>query len=164
MADGLEQLKTDIGALITKVNDMTPSADEVTPENATDLLGDSYVQCIEAMAQAAVLAFNHVAGELQVTGFQASVAALQAFGRMQHVEGPFMIARLEKALFPQYSITASVDEWATSDDSLAWLREQARNKISENEHRSSDIAPAVWAHWQMLAAAPETAPVDGEDG
>lgn len=143
----LDGLRDAIAAAIERVTAATPK-EEITLENA-DTFSDSYTACIEAMRDASVLAFNYVADQLGVTGFQASVAALQAYGTVMHIDGPFMMQRLEDALYPQYDLPGRVLQWMDSEDSQRWLVEQATLRLSgDTEH----VAPGVLAHWEDIKA------------
>lgn len=143
----LQQLQEAIELRLRRVTEATPTG-PVDLDNYA-LLGDGYVACIEAMRDAAVMAFNYVAAELGVTGFQASVAALQAYGMEMGIDGPFMFLRLEDALYPQYDVIGKVNEWVGSESSRTWLREQAQKKLSISNR--DQVASAVWERWQTLA-------------
>ncbi len=107
-----------------------------------------YGTCVYAMSLAAVAAFNYVAGQLGVTGFQASCADLDVLRRTRRFKGPFMVIDAENALYPQYDLPArlakSMTEWAP------WLKTEAEKLLAENnEHTHPDVV----AHWKRLAGA-----------
>ena len=104
-----------------------------------------YGTCVYAMSLAAVAAFNYVAHELGVTGFQASCADLDFLRRTRHLKGPFMIINAEDALYPQYDILAKIRKALV--DWKPWLAEQATQKLNDTEHAHPDVI----AHWQELA-------------
>ena len=125
--------------------------------------GSGYEKSADAMWKAAAAAFNLVAREVGATGFQASWAALKFYGEVMHVECPFMIVRLEDALFPQYDIPGRVRGWM--DESGEWVREKAAEKLAAYEadpvhdwtddegveHHTPTASPHVVEHWRALA-------------
>lgn len=104
-----------------------------------------YGTCVYALSLAASAAFNYVAGQLGVTGFQASCADLDFLRRTRSIKGPFILLKAEDALFPQSLPREKLDraevEW------LPWLKEEAKKKLTE----SGGAHPAVLAHWKELA-------------
>jgi hypothetical protein len=143
----LEQLKDAIDLRIRQVTEATPQ-EEMTLENS-DLFGDGYMKCIEAMRDAAVMAFDYVASELGVTGFQASVAALQAYGMVMHIDGPFMMLQLRDALYPQSNPVERVEEWLSQESSRTWLQEQVAERMGDT-FIPEGIHPTVLAHWHAI--------------
>lgn len=105
-----------------------------------------YGTCCYAMSLAATAAFNYVASQLGVTGFQASCADLDIIRRTRNIDGPFMLIRGEDMLYPQYNLQEKLREamegWST------WAAEQAREKLAT----SPDASERVIAHWKQLAA------------
>lgn len=67
-----------------------------------------YGTCVYAMSMAATAAFNYVARQLGVTGFQASCADMDVLRRTRRIKGPFMLVDSDKMLYPQYSIERDV--------------------------------------------------------
>lgn len=122
------------------------TAEELTAYIATlvDRQHD-YGTCVYAMSLASVAALNYVAGQLGVSGFQASCADLDILRRTRSMEGPFMIIKVEDELYPQYNLREKVDEFIVSQ--REWLREQAKAKLAKT--RSGN--PRVIAHWEALA-------------
>lgn len=109
-----------------------------------------YGTCVYAMSMAAVAAFNYVASELGVTGFQASCADMDILRRTRHLTGPAMLLNGEDLLYPQYDVPAKVSKWIA--ECGPWLAEEAAKKIAE----APESHPNVMAHWQKLAALKET--------
>jgi hypothetical protein len=104
-----------------------------------------YGTCVYAMSMAATAAFNHVAGKLGVTGFQASCADLDVLRRTRRIDGPFMIVKGEDAMYPQCDPRRRLSEWL--EEISPWLKEQAEKKLSEFK----EAHPAVVAHWKKLS-------------
>jgi hypothetical protein len=106
-----------------------------------------YGTCVYAMSMAAVAAFNYVAGELEVTGFQSGCADMDVIRRTRRMKGPFMVIDGENALYPQYDLREKLNK--TLDEWGPWLKEQAAKKLLE----PGVVHPAVKAHWEKLAGA-----------
>lgn len=102
-----------------------------------------------AMSLAATAAFNYVAHVLGTTGFQANCADLDVLRRTRLIKGPLMIIKGEDALYPQYDLTGRLRK--ALDDWKPWLKEQAADKLKENECDEIKADPAVIAHWKYLA-------------
>lgn len=105
-----------------------------------------YGTCVYAMSMAAVAAFNYVASELGVTGFQASCADMDILRRTRSLDGPFMLIKGEDALYPQYDLPARLAE--ATESWKPWLKEQAEKKLTGD----LPTHPDVEAHWRKLAA------------
>lgn len=104
-----------------------------------------YGTCVYAMSMAAVAAFNYVASQLGVTGFQASCADLDIIRRTRRIDGPFALINAHDMLYPQYNIKRKVGEYLT--EWKPWAAEQAKQKLA-----SCDFAhPDVVSHWKDLA-------------
>jgi hypothetical protein len=105
-----------------------------------------YGTCVYAMSMAATAAFNYVAGQLSVTGFQASCADLDILRRTRSLNGPFIILKGEDMLFPQYDLQERLAEvmvqWRP------WVKEEAEKNLAKGE---SYVHPDVLAHWKKLA-------------
>lgn len=153
--------------------ELTPS-----PENATQLAhliesltvfecaadGEGYSKSAEAIWQAAVAAFDYVSRRVGATDFQASWAALKFYGEAMRVDGPFIILKVEDALYPHHDLPRRVQRFI--DEQRPWLRQQAAERLNgyevdpihissdeEGVERSSPTAhPSVVAHWRKLAA------------
>lgn len=122
---------------------------EPDPENPGSILSLGYEQSANALWQAALAAFNYVAREAGVSGFQASWAALTFYGKALHIEGPFGVVRGEEALYPQYDLPAKVESWI-EEDWADWLKEEAQKRL-DDEIYAVHAAPAVREHWEKLA-------------
>jgi hypothetical protein len=125
-----------------------------TPEELTAYINSlvdrqhDYGTCVYAMSLAATATFNYVAKKLGVTGFQASCADLDIVRRSRMIDGPFMILKIEDALYPQYDLHGKLDELLCGADTRKWLREKAAEKLAES---GGNAHPSVIAHWQRLA-------------
>lgn len=108
---------------------------------------DGYGKCVEVMWRAVWLAMEVVARELHVTGYQHSAATLTAFAKLRGIEGSFMVANLEDALFPASNPAAKVAQWLDEPENREWLGEQARERIERDGDRAH---PTVLAHWREL--------------
>lgn len=107
-----------------------------------------YNTSAEAATDAAVAAFNYVSSELGLTGFQAGWAGMQFIKRTKAIEGPFMIIKIEDALYPQYDIKQRVQDYL--EECKPWLKEQAQKKLDELDLNDT-ISLMVWEHWEKLA-------------
>lgn len=113
--------------------------------------GDGYQQSADAMWKAAVAAFNFASSEVGATGYQASWAALKFYQEAMNVKGPFIILKVEDALFPQYDLVGKLEKFL--EEQRDYLREKARESLAEsaeNDHKY--VHPNVLAHWEKLAA------------
>jgi hypothetical protein len=111
---------------------------------------DGYEKSADAMWQAALAAFEYVARKVGATGFQASWSALRFYGEAMNVRGPFMVVKIEDALYPQYDLPGRLAAYI--EENRGWLREQAVEKLAGIE-RDSLVHPNVEAHWRRLAEA-----------
>lgn len=110
-----------------------------------------YEQSADAMWKATLAAFEYAARKVGATGFQASWAALRFYGEAMGVKGPFIISKVEDALYPQYDLPGQLAKFL--EEQRPWLAEQAAQKIVETEGRDSMVHPNVLAHWQRLAGS-----------
>lgn len=126
-----------------------------SPESVEDLAAyieglvrrpHDYGTCVYAMSLAANAAFNFVAGQLGVSGFQASCADLDFLRRTRRMEDrPFAIVDGEKLLFPQYDIRRDVERYIK--EWTPWAAEKALEFLSTKEN----AAPRVVEHWKKIA-------------
>lgn len=108
-----------------------------------------YGTCVYAMSLAAVAAYEYVARQLGVTGFQSSCADMDIIRRNRRLDGPFMLVIGNDALYPQYNIPEKVTSFLR--DIRPWLGEQAREKLAEQETITIGHAhPDVVNHWKAL--------------
>jgi len=105
-----------------------------------------YGTCVYAMSLAATAAFNYVASQLGVTGFQASCADLDIVRRTRSIKGPFMLIDGEKMLYPQYDLHAILSE--AMNGWKEWAAKEAVKKLAE----TTSAHPDVVAHWKSLAS------------
>ncbi len=154
--ESLDHLYAEIADLIAAVGDS---------ERTLGIETDGYGKCVEAMWRAGYLATEYVAGQLGVTGFQHSVAMLHLYGRAMHIDGPFMMLKVQDALYPQYDLPGRLQEFL--DEQREWLAAQARERLAEYDakpthtwtddegvERTTPTAhPRVVEHWRRLAGA-----------
>lgn len=122
-----------------------------TPAQLTEYIaslvdrGHDYGTCCYALSLAASAAFNYVAHQLGVTGFQASCADLDFIRRNRSINGPFMLLKAEDALYPQYDLPGKLAE--AMEEWKPWLKEQAEKNLASKDQAH----PNVIAHWEKLA-------------
>lgn len=139
-----EELPAVIDAFIAGVSD---------PEVAYGPNKDGYDKCVEAMWRSAYVAHEYVASQLGVTGFQHSMSSLTLLGALNGIDGPYMLVKVENALYPQYDVVARVAEFLNSEDVRKWLVEQAEKKLAENGAADGRFAvPRVVDHWRAIVA------------
>lgn len=136
------------GSVLIMADQIARMIEDVTdPEVAYGPNRDGYGKCVEAMWRAAYLAMGVVARELGVTGFQHSMACGEAYRHLAGIDGPFIVLRLEDALYPQNDLHGRLAE--ALDDSRAWLARKATELLVEHPDAHRDVL----AHWRKLAAA-----------
>jgi hypothetical protein len=108
--------------------------------------GHDYNSSAEAVRDTAIEAFNLMGDLLGITGFQAGWAALEAYAKVQQIDGPLIMLKGEDLLYPQYDIPAKVATWIAEQEE--WLEEQATQKLV---NAGEDVHPAVRRHWEDLA-------------
>lgn len=112
-----------------------------------------YGTCVYAMSHAAVAAFNYVARQLGVTGFQAGCADLDI---LQHTRR-WRWGRLlnyEDLLYPQYCTDEYFPGWQAllADPTIVKrLAQTAQEKLRE----VPDVHETVRVHWNTLITAAE---------
>jgi hypothetical protein len=109
----------------------------------------SYEDAPNALAEAALLAFNFVASELGVSGYQASYADMVFLSKSRLIKGPFAIVKAEDMLYPQYDILKDVqkhlDTWSS------WVAEEATRRLKGSANLYSPSFTVI-DHWKKLAA------------
>jgi hypothetical protein len=127
----------------------TPKTPEELTAYITSLVeGDhDYGTCVYAMSMAANAAFNYVASNLGVTGFQASCADMDILRRTRSME-VFSINNMESLLYPQY---CNEEHFPTYRQLIAkhkdWLKAKAVKLLEERQNAASEVIE----HWEMLA-------------
>lgn len=106
--------------------------------------GHDYNSAPDAAANAALAAFNYVATELGMTGFQAGYAQMQFIKTSRHIEGPFMILDATQMLYPQYDPHNQVQEFL--EECKPALGEIAKKKLEEGPAH-----PSVEKRWREYA-------------
>ena len=97
---------------------------------------------------AATAMFNYICHREGLTGFQALCADLDILRRTRMIKGPFIILKLDDAMYPQYNLREKLESFLTDDSSLEWMRETAIKNLDENP----DAHPAVISHWRELTS------------
>jgi len=105
----------------------------------------TYGSCVYAMSKAAVATFNYVAGQLGVTGFQASCADMDILKRTRMLKGPFCIMDGENLLYPQYDLRARLNELIA--EWTPWAAKEAQERLDAGD----SACDSVREHWQRLA-------------
>lgn len=105
-----------------------------------------YGTCVYAMSMAAVAAFNYVANELGVTGFQASCADMDILRRTRNLEGPAILMNGADLLYPQYDLPQKLSDWIRNCS--PWLAEHAQKKLTDSPYAHPDVI----AHWRKLTS------------
>lgn len=116
----------------------------------SELMAQGYTKVAEALTEAAALAFNFVSAQAGATGAQAGFASMQLLGRLQRIEGPYMVVRAGDYLYPQYD--GRVRQFLEGPEVRQFLHERALEGLTH----SDPIAPDVMARYSLLAAAPDT--------
>ena len=113
-----------------------------------------YGTCVYAVSLASVATFNFMAGQLGITGFQASMADLDILRRTRNLKQGFRILNYENLLFPQY---LTREHFPTQDDLLEENKEElskeAKRLLAE---RDGDVHPEVKARWEYVASLVDT--------
>lgn len=113
-----------------------------------------YGTCVYAMSLAATAAFNFVAVQLGVTGFQASAADLDILRRTRHMEHGFRIVDYRDLLYPQHW-----DDARTPLFQEVLKHDEPRQRFAEAARKLFDGSPlaaeSVLAHWRSLAELAE---------
>jgi hypothetical protein len=104
-----------------------------------------YGTCVYAMSLASEAAYNYVASNLGVTGFQASCADLDLIRRTRRIKGPFIILKVEDELYPQYNSTERYREFVI--DSKDYLIKTSRENLASKDYAH----PNVIARWKYYA-------------
>jgi len=105
-----------------------------------------------AAAIVAEAAFNFMARELGLTGFQAGFASMRLVGRIKNIDGPFMIMKARDALYPQMDLRGHLQE--ALDEWKPWLQQEAQQLLDENQKRKETMRAHanVVARWRHLAS------------
>jgi hypothetical protein len=96
-----------------------------------------YGTCVYAMSLAAVAAFNYIASQLRVTGFQASCADLDVIRRTRGLEHPFAILNAGDLLYPQMDPLGQAAEFL--DEVRPTLAPAARKLLASAESAHPDV-------------------------
>jgi len=108
-----------------------------------------YGTCVYAMSLSAVAAFNFVASQLGVTGFQASCADMDILSRTRGWKWG-KILDYENLLYPQYCDDDHFPNAAALiEQNKAELAKRARVKLAAE---GGNAHPNVAAHWKYLSA------------
>lgn len=105
-----------------------------------------YNTSAEAPVEAALAAFNYVASEVGLTGFQAGWGQMQFIKRSRGLKHPFMLLDSSLMLYPQYNLSNDVNEFMAK--SKPHIAKEAKKNLEEKGGRAH---PNVLAHWEELA-------------
>lgn len=104
-----------------------------------------YGTCVYAMSMAATATFYYMAGQLGVTGFQASCADMDILRRTRCMTSGFRIFDYDNLLYPQYE-----DKFPTwnglIEENIESLAKLAREKLDTCKCPHPDVK----AHWEKL--------------
>lgn len=141
-------LQEKIAAFAAELEQLVTQPQRMHDEAAGDIdkEGEAYEQCAKNLTAGVVEVFNLMAGEMGVTGFQASFAINRAWAQIAGVEGPVMFLKAEDYLYPQYDgrVTRFV-----ANHSLDYLKAQAVKKLTDG----SQLAPRVRERMEDIVAA-----------
>lgn len=138
--------KASTEAEMREAEDPWPYTEKQLTEYIASLINrpHDYGTCVYAMSLAASAAFNYIAHQLGVTGFQSSCADLDFIRRTRSLKGPFILLKAEDALYPQCDpaekLAEAMEKWKP------WLKEQAEENLADKDHAH----PNVIAHWEKL--------------
>jgi hypothetical protein len=126
-------------------------ADQIEALTALDYAtgGDTYQQSADAIWEATLVTFKYVAAKVGATTFQESWSALRFYSEARHILGPFMVVKIEDALYPERNLPATVASFV--EEHRPWLAGRATEML--NEQREGLASPAhtdAIAHWQWL--------------
>lgn len=121
-----------------------------------------YGTCVYAMSMAAVAAFNYVAGQLGVSGFQASCAEMDILRRTRSLEMGFSIIDWSNVLYPQYVYAEDArgvfyQGLLREPQNQKFFADEARKKLAKEEEdkKSEHYYPPsreVLTHWEYLTS------------
>lgn len=107
-----------------------------------------YGTAVYAISLSATAMFNYVACKMGASGFQASCADLDVLRRIRGLEGPFMIIKLDDALYPQYDLHGRLQEFI--DENRDYLKDAAKKQL---ENASDYMHVDVRKHMERIANA-----------
>ena len=146
------ELAEAIDKLIQGVHDASgQTLEDIYKAGLAGEMSQGYVQTVEAMRDAAYIAFSYVANTLGATGFQASMADLSFIGWTRNIEGPFRLVDYSMALYPQYDLGEEVRQGLQEPTTLRWLKGEAQKNLDGITDQSL-VSPAVLEHWKAVAA------------
>jgi hypothetical protein len=105
-----------------------------------------YGTCVYAMSIAALAAYYYMSMQLDVTGFQASCASMDALKRTRGMNSGFRIIDYEQYLYPQYNTLQEVAEQRR--EFLQGV--EAKKYVMEKLAYNPDAHPDVLAHWKAI--------------
>lgn len=152
-----------VGGLMPAIEQLIASVHD--PEVSYGPNEDPYGKCVEVMWRAAYIAHEVVARELGVTGFQHGMSSLMLLGALRGMEGPFMVLDGANALYPQYDLLGSAQEWLERPSTREWFADEAEKRLAEFEakpvrvwddedghHERPAVSGHVVEHWRRLVA------------
>lgn len=108
--------------------------------------GEGYGRCVYSMSNAALAAFNYVAHQLRVTGFQASCADIQFIVDRRGLKDGCILLNGNDLLYPQYDLRAQLEQWI--EGQRTHLAKKAKELLATID---GPVSPDVLAHWEALA-------------
>ena len=105
-----------------------------------------YGTCVYAVSMASVAMFRYVAGNMGITGFQASCADMDIVKRIRHIDIGFRLFDYDDLMYPM-----SKDKVPTWEQMIESNKEVLAKKAKEKLAEFKDAHPAVKAHWEYLA-------------
>lgn len=110
-----------------------------------------YGTCVYATSMAATATFQFMAGQLGITGFQASCAGMDILSRTRGFKWGKLL-NYDDLLYPQYWNEEHFPSLATLlDDNRVELGKRAQELIDKNKDRV--VSEVVMNHWKSLITA-----------
>lgn len=115
--------------------------------------GYDYGTAPTAVKEVTVAAFNFMASELGITGFQAGFAQMEVIRELLALESGFRIVDYDKLLYPQYT---NARYFPTIEGLLEEprIRKHVRAKAQRLLKEAPTAADKVLAHWKKLSDMP----------
>lgn len=107
-----------------------------------------YNESVEDGVKCLMACWNYLMSKQGHSGASASFVGLEFLGLSRYERSPFMIATLEKVLYPQYDLHKQLDEFI--DKNKEWLKQEAEERIKEKNEDGLGVHPEVLARWQTF--------------
>lgn len=112
---------------------------------------NDYESAANAITDVAYKAFGYAARDVQASGFQAEWAVMQLFKKIKNLDHGFRVIDYSKLLYPQYKDHFSLSFYECVNENKAWLREEARKLLLEDDENGMIANPSVREHWKYLS-------------